>query len=150
MAFLDWIKEILAAVAAWSSGLGGTVPPGPDAPPSVVRELSALAPDFREKLSGFLIDANAAGTALRVIETARTADRQAWLYAQGRTRPGAIVTNARPGTSRHELGRAADTWPVGLTFDDPSVSSRLVALAPLAKRWGLKNLSEDYGHWEDA
>lgn len=38
----------------------------------------------------------------------RTAAEQAALYAQGRTTPGAIVTNAPPGRSAHEHGLAVD------------------------------------------
>lgn len=34
--------------------------------------------------------------------------RQAYLYALGRTLPGKIVTNAKPGRSMHETGRAID------------------------------------------
>jgi hypothetical protein len=36
----------------------------------------------------------AAGIPCRVVEGYRSDERQAWLYAQGRTRPGLIVTNA--------------------------------------------------------
>ena len=38
----------------------------------------------------------------------RTFEEQAKLYAQGRTAPGKIVTNAPPGTSLHEKGLAVD------------------------------------------
>lgn len=37
------------------------------------------------------------------------------LYAQGRTAPGPIVTNARPGQSAHNYGRAVD-----VVLDDSS------------------------------
>lgn len=38
----------------------------------------------------------------------RSWKEQAQLYFQGRTTPGAIVTNARPGTSAHNYGLAVD------------------------------------------
>lgn len=42
----------------------------------------------------------------------RLTDQQAALYAQGRTLPGPIVTDAPPGTSAHEFGLAIDVAPV--------------------------------------
>jgi len=51
----------------------------------------------------------------------RTPERQAWLYAQGRTRRGSIVTNKNgvehlsnhQGTGVFGSGRAADCYPCG-------------------------------------
>ena len=37
---------------------------------------------------------------------------QAALYAQGRTTPGAKVTNAQPGSSAHNYGLALDVVPI--------------------------------------
>jgi peptidoglycan L-alanyl-D-glutamate endopeptidase CwlK len=39
-------------------------------------------------------------------------DEQAALYAQGRTTPGRIVTNAKPGQSAHNYGLAIDIVPL--------------------------------------
>jgi peptidoglycan L-alanyl-D-glutamate endopeptidase CwlK len=44
--------------------------------------------------------------------TRRTMDEQAALYAQGRTRPGRIVTWAPPGSSPHNYGMALDVVAV--------------------------------------
>ena len=43
----------------------------------------------------------------------RTNEEQAKKYAQGRTEPGIIVTNAKPGWSFHNYGLAFDLVPVG-------------------------------------
>jgi hypothetical protein len=43
-----------------------------------------------------------------VTEGHRTYERQRELYAQGRTAPGAIVTQALPGESAHNFGLACD------------------------------------------
>lgn len=48
------------------------------------------------------------GIIVKLVEGHRSPERQAWLYAQGRTREGDIVTNAKPGFSKHESGRAFD------------------------------------------
>lgn len=47
--------------------------------------------------------------------TWRAQDEQARLYAQGRTTPGRIVTNARPGYSAHNY--TIDGMPASLAFD---------------------------------
>lgn len=51
------------------------------------------------------------GIDLHVTQGLRSYDDQAALYAQGRTAPGPIVTNAPPGHSFHEFGLAVDVVP---------------------------------------
>lgn len=55
------------------------------------------------------------GGRVRVAEAGRSAERQAWLYASGRTRPGPILTRVQ--TSRHETGRAFDIDFIGYAAD---------------------------------
>ncbi len=45
---------------------------------------------------------------IRVVQALRTIAEQDALYAQGRTKPGAIVTKARGGRSYHNFGLAID------------------------------------------
>ncbi|HEY1750873.1 MAG TPA: M15 family metallopeptidase [Caulobacteraceae bacterium] len=77
-------------------------------------DLSLLAPLFRAAVLEAIAacnDPNRPGGALgaKVFEGFRTPARQAWLYAQGRTRPGDIVTNAPTNlTSWHGYGLAVD------------------------------------------
>lgn len=49
------------------------------------------------------------GMLMRCTEGLRTYEKQAQLYAQGRTSPGKIITNAKPGQSLHSFGLAADS-----------------------------------------
>lgn len=60
---------------------------------------------------------------LVITHTLRTWEEQAALYAKGRTAPGEIVTNARPGFSWHNFGRAFDVAILegksGLTWEGP-------------------------------
>jgi hypothetical protein len=51
------------------------------------------------------------GTWFRVAQGLRTYAEQNALYAQGRTTPGHIVTNARGGYSNHNFGCAVDCYP---------------------------------------
>lgn len=45
---------------------------------------------------------------VRIVQGLRTIEEQDALYAQGRTKPGKIVTNARGGSSYHNYGLAID------------------------------------------
>jgi peptidoglycan L-alanyl-D-glutamate endopeptidase CwlK len=55
---------------------------------------------------------DAVGIDLLITSTYRDFDAQAALYAQGRTKPGGKVTNARPGQSWHNWRRAFDVVPL--------------------------------------
>lgn len=48
----------------------------------------------------------------RVVQGLRSWSDQEKLYAQGRTAPGKVVTNAQPGYSWHEFGLAVDIVPM--------------------------------------
>lgn len=52
------------------------------------------------------------GVDLLIYCTLRTKEEQAELYAQGRTKPGKIVTYAKPGSSAHNFGLAYDAVPL--------------------------------------
>ena len=45
---------------------------------------------------------------IRIVQGLRTIEEQDALYAQGRTKPGKIVTNAKGGSSFHNYGVAID------------------------------------------
>lgn len=51
------------------------------------------------------------GFVIRVVQGLRTWKQQDDLYAQGRTAPGKIVTNAKGGYSWHNFGMAVDCVP---------------------------------------
>lgn len=51
------------------------------------------------------------GIWVRVTQALRTIEEQDALYAQGRTAPGKIVTNAPGGYSQHNFGLAVDVVP---------------------------------------
>lgn len=87
------------------------------------RNLSDLDPRLEPLARQFLERAQAAGLSVVVTQTRRTMEEQAALYAQGRTRPGKVVTNAKPGQSAHNAGLAFDVAflaPGGLvTWEGP-------------------------------
>jgi peptidoglycan L-alanyl-D-glutamate endopeptidase CwlK len=65
------------------------------------RKLTDLHPLMQPMVTRLLADARAAGIDLLVTCTYRSNAEQAALYAIGRTKPGRIVTNAKPGRSNH-------------------------------------------------
>lgn len=72
------------------------------------KRLFELLPEAQRRAEIFLNLASIDGHPLIITETYRSPERQAELYAQGRDKPGRIVTNARPGQSKHETRRAFD------------------------------------------
>lgn len=73
------------------------------------------------KVLAVLWEMRAIGHPMRVTEGYRSPARQMWLYAQGRTRPGPIVTSVR--SSMHTQGRAVDCVFLakggGIAWDGP-------------------------------
>lgn len=73
------------------------------------RRIATLHPSIRAKAKEFIIRAEQElGIKLRVTSALRTFEEQEQLYAQGRTKPGKVVTNARAGRSLHNYGLALD------------------------------------------
>lgn len=72
------------------------------------RRIEDLHPAFQPRVREFLERCKAAGHSLIVTCTLRTFAEQDELYAQGRTKPGKRVTNARGGQSWHNYGLAVD------------------------------------------
>jgi hypothetical protein len=110
----------------------------------VDRTMEGLHPAFRDRLGRVIQRMEAEfGHQVRVVETLRTQERQDHLYAQGRTRPGPIVTWTR--NSNHLTGRAADVLIDG-SYNNPAGYARL---AQVAQEEGLRTLGpRDPGHIE--
>jgi len=79
--------------------------------PSSEKRLQKLHPALILKLRSVVSDLAAQGITVEIVQGLRTFEEQDALYAQGRTRPGAIVTQARGGESNHNYGLAADLCP---------------------------------------
>lgn len=112
-----------------------------------VENMGSLNKKARPKLEAFLVDAEQAmavhGVRVEVISGLRSWGQQAELYAQGRTKPGRIVTKARPGSSWHNYGLAIDLglFRGGVYLDeaDPKLTAKLYAeLGKLAAAMGIE------------
>lgn len=77
-----------------------------------LQRIKLMHPTLREQLEKDYLECNnkilGKGVRLRLTHTLRTIDEQNALYAQGRTKPGSIVTNAKGGSSYHNFGLAFD------------------------------------------
>lgn len=76
------------------------------------RDINELLPVVRAKVEKFQQLCEENGIDLLITSTYRDAASQSALYAQGRTVPGSIVTNAKPGQSWHNHRCAIDVVPL--------------------------------------
>ncbi|WBO84490.1 M15 family metallopeptidase [Hymenobacter yonginensis] len=92
-----------------------------------------------------------------ITECYRTPERQNELFAQGRTRPGLIVTYKRGGESKHNLGPPTPALDVAFLLADGSVSwsglllskfARLMKYADALVVWGGDWKMRDRPHFE--
>ena len=106
--------------------------------PTLVLLIQLLSSDFSQAVPG---------ATLRPYDGYRTHQEQAHFYAQGRTRPGPILTNAVPGKSRHNkkpseavdvviVCDGRDRWDVKVDCDGDEVSD-YEELGRLAEGRGL-------------
>ncbi len=113
-------------------------------------DLACLHPVFRQKAQELLGLLAAENIPFRLFEGFRSPERQQYLYAQGRTRPGPIVTRAQPWTSYHQYGLAGDfvlfengAW----SWETAGASARYwLRLQAIGKQIGLDPLSFELPH----
>ena len=109
-------------------------------PPRVDR-FAGLAPGFAVRLFATVQAARTAGLPVAVFETLRSDDRQRWLFAAGRTRPGPVVTGASSALrSWHGFGLAADLAFGGPgRWEWPADGPEWIELETIAGRHGLRS-----------
>lgn len=72
----------------------------------IIKDISALLPNAQTACRAFLAECERQGLKVRITETYRSQERQNELYAQGRAKPGKVVTWTK--NSRHTSRRAWD------------------------------------------
>ncbi len=100
-----------------------------------IENLGSLNKKALAKLEPFIVQVELMlapkGVTVEVISGLRSWSAQAALYAQGRTKPGKIVTKARPGSSWHNYGLAIDLglFKNGIYLDErkPAEADKLYA-----------------------
>lgn len=116
-----------------------------DFDPRTESNINTLLPAARTKASEFMSTCLDSGIPLKIICGTRTYEEQDELYAQGRTKPGEIVTRARGGYSWHNFGIA---WDIGI-FD--LQSGKYIPESPFYRKAGLigEGLGLEWGgRWE--
>lgn len=73
--------------------------------------LSTLHPTVALKATQWLDELEGSGMQVLLTDGLRSLEKQASLYAQGRTKSGPIVTNSKPGESFHNYGLSIDFYP---------------------------------------
>ena len=106
-----------------------------------MRHLESLEPGFRSQIEQLILATNAV-TGRKWIVTAgrRTMAEQRAIYAQGRTKPGKVVSNAPAGFSAHNFGLAADLAPMmefGKQIDWDAPREMWKQMAAIAVEMGL-------------
>lgn len=95
-----------------------------------------LLPSIETKAALLLLNAKKAGFNIKITHGYRDPAYQDKLYAQGRTLPGKIVTNATGKTSKHCLGKAFDIAFIGKTPYPANANWK--AIGQIGKDLGLK------------
>jgi peptidoglycan L-alanyl-D-glutamate endopeptidase CwlK len=82
------------------------------------QRLSEVHPELANRVRQLADSLLTQAITIRVTQGLRTWAQQLALYNQGRTAPGKIVTNAKPGYSAHNFGYAVDIVPMDGTLPD--------------------------------
>lgn len=120
------------------------------------RKIDDLRPDVASMARVMLARCDAEKLPVVVACTYRSIEEQAALYAQGRTTPGRIVTNARAGESAHNTRQALDVYPLHngklAGLDNPTGRALWARLGAIGKAagftWGGDWRMRDYPHFE--
>lgn len=77
---------------------------------STKKKLKTLDPEFEDLVIRLINHCHERGINVQVAQALRTNAEQQALYDIGRSKPGKVVTNAKPGTSLHNYGVAVDLF----------------------------------------
>ncbi len=104
------------------------------------RRIKTLHPQIRNKAKEFINRAKKElGIKLRITAALRTREEQDQLYAQGRTTPGKIITNAKAGQSLHNYGLAIDVVEIkngNALWNNPNWNKIAALGKSLSFTWG--------------
>lgn len=131
------LLAFVAALWIFASGAQSRLPVDPS---KACKDPETLEPILRARVLRFI---ELAKGRVYLLEAVRTPMRQAWLYAQGRSRDGDIVTwtlKSRHLPDVNGLAHSADLWITGRGFTEAeshAVSMELASLDELARQCGL-------------
>lgn len=109
-------------------------------------KLEDLDPRVQKMAEGFLAACGKSGLEVGITSTYRDRAYQDWLFAQGRTRPGKIVTYARGGQSMHNYRLAFDFVIKHNGKIDWGDTASYQKARRIGQTFGLKGLSFELAH----
>lgn len=112
-------------------------------------DIDDLLPSVADKCRKWEAACEAAGLSVRITSTWRSYAEQAAIYAQGRTKPGKIVTYARPGDSWHNHRRAFDFVILHNGRADWNDIKAFKKAQAIGRDFGLEGLSFELAHLQD-
>lgn len=126
------------------------------------KKLEGVHPVVKEKALKLVENSYKRGVCIAITQGYRSIEEQNELYAQGRTKPGKIVTNAKGGDSYHNYGLAIDfcliindkqyVWDIDGDFDGDKKADWMEVVEEAKKlgfEWGgdFKRF-KDYPHFQ--
>ena len=100
--------------------------------------IKGLHPAMKPLAVKLLQEAKKRGINLRITAGMRTPEEQEELFAQGRTKPGAKVTNAKAWQSYHNFGLAIDVVPINAINQAEWKSTKWNEIGEIGKSIGLR------------
>ena len=115
--------------------------------------MAKLVPEVAELAKRHIEACSAEGIELVIVQSVRTMEEQAAIYARGRTASGKAVTAAKPGMSWHNYGRAYDVAVIEggrIDWKSPKYARAGELGKSLGLVWGgdFKSVRGDLGHFE--
>lgn len=109
-AIIDLIKQIFASLFPKKANTPSIPDPVMPEPTLMItnNKIKVLYPRIWERCQKLINKIKEQSLDADIFMSFRSFDEQAKLYAKGRTEPGAIVTNSKPGYSFHNYGLALD------------------------------------------
>lgn len=110
--------------------------------------IAQVHPELATRVRIVIDNLAAKGHTVEIVQGLRTYAEQNALYAQGRTRKGPIVTNAKGGSSNHNFGLAVDLCPFVNGKPDWNATAVFNVIGAEGKRAGL-NWGGDFKSLKD-
>lgn len=116
------------------------------------RDIKDLHPKVKAMAEKFLCECKAAGLNVTIYSTYRDHESQNELYAQGRTKPGKVVTKAKGGDSFHNWKVAFDAAPIvngSIPWNDAKLFEKMGAIGEsVGLEWGGRWKFKDMPHFQ--
>lgn len=100
------------------------------------RDINALHPVAQKACRMFLAECKRQGVDIFITETYRSQERQKWLYAQGRTRPGQVVTWTLNSNHKSRLAWDVAVSPPKAMYDVATLNKAGAIGRRLGIEWG--------------